>query len=207
MKAALVGVASVFLPTCFLLVLTFARLLTALFLFVVLLFMGGQCVLNCVNKESFIRTSERTLHPVDVKREEDIINARVKFPPCLAHEPDQYKRIQAPQNQFLSLSGFPCHTVLEQEDCHDFETSVGYQVNSSTRSAKALERWRNGPVPERYGATSSDSTVPTAVTPQPGNGGFRENSPQSKCLATSKQGSNCRQKCVSALIAKVPSSK
>lgn len=48
-KAALVRVTSVLLPTCFLLVLAFARLLTALFLFMVLLFMGGQCVLNCVN--------------------------------------------------------------------------------------------------------------------------------------------------------------
>lgn len=48
MPAALMGVASVLLGVGFFLVLVFRRFLIALFLFVVLLFMGGQGILNCV---------------------------------------------------------------------------------------------------------------------------------------------------------------
>lgn len=58
------GVASVLLCICFFLVLVCIRFLAALFLFMLLLFMGGQCVLNCVNQESFICSSKRTLHRV-----------------------------------------------------------------------------------------------------------------------------------------------
>lgn len=51
------------LPALLLLGLAFRGFLAALFLFVVLLFMGGQRVLNCVDQKSFIRAGERTLHP------------------------------------------------------------------------------------------------------------------------------------------------
>lgn len=48
-EAVLVRVGSVLLPALFFLVLAFCRFLIVLFLFMVLLFMGGQGVLNCVN--------------------------------------------------------------------------------------------------------------------------------------------------------------
>lgn len=68
LEAGLVGVASVLLPVLFFLALAFRGFLAALFLLRVLLFMGGQRVLNCVNEESFICPSERTLHPGEGKK-------------------------------------------------------------------------------------------------------------------------------------------
>ncbi|KAG3293251.1 hypothetical protein H1C71_014776, partial [Ictidomys tridecemlineatus] len=48
-QAVLVGMASVLLRVCFFLVLAFHRFLIAFFLFMLLLFMGRQCVLDCVD--------------------------------------------------------------------------------------------------------------------------------------------------------------
>lgn len=48
-EAVLVRVGSVLLPVLFFLVLAFRRFLIILFLFLVLLFMGGQCILDGVN--------------------------------------------------------------------------------------------------------------------------------------------------------------
>lgn len=63
LEAVLVRVGSVLLPAFFFWVLALCRFLITLFLFMVLLFMGGECVLNCVNEKSFIGASKRTLHP------------------------------------------------------------------------------------------------------------------------------------------------
>lgn len=49
LEAVLVGVASLLLPALLFLALAFRGFLAALFLLGVLLFMGGQRVLNCVN--------------------------------------------------------------------------------------------------------------------------------------------------------------
>lgn len=49
LEAVLVGVTSVLLPLFFFLALAFRGFLAALLLLRVLLFMGGQRVLNCVN--------------------------------------------------------------------------------------------------------------------------------------------------------------
>lgn len=67
LEAGLVGVASVLLPVLFFLALAFGGFLAALFLLRVLLFMGWQRVLDCVNQKSLICTSERTLHPGEEK--------------------------------------------------------------------------------------------------------------------------------------------
>ena len=99
--ARLVRMRSVLLPAFLLLALAFRRLRTGLFGFVVLLLVGRQSVLNCVNEKSLIGTSKRTLHPGG-KQDRHTSNTDSRA------EPTEQQRKRLPQKQVSRLVSFPC---------------------------------------------------------------------------------------------------